>query len=521
MKIKFIIAPQTNPDPYWKPLPPLGVATLYSYLKQKGIDVDQDDLDIKTLYGNRESINRLDRLNLKPFREKEKVEKWLLNKSSNRYLEYLVDKLLSKTDYKGFDVICISMAIRAHQLLPALCLAKKIKQETGAIIILGGRRIYPEILKDYDFIDYGILEDTGDSLFKLLQYIQGNDSINLNQISNLMYRKNQKVRIGPKYEFHMNKITYPDYTGLPIELYKYHPYKIFYNKFPKKSILILPGFIINGCRGNCAFCSGNQIKVQSKDPKKISKDIIKLKKEFKTKYFMFMSNEVNISYDYTLNLAKELKKCDILWCDSARLDVFDKKLIKEVSDSGCIHLTYGLESGSQELLDKMNKGVDVNKASRILKWAHNANIWSHINVIAGLPYETDDDIKKTINYLNENSDYINSLTITKYFVAYNSPIEKNPEKFGLKLRKETQTRFSNVKFESFVFDEINGLKWEQKQKQQEKAVEMIVKGYKKKARAVVSIPILFYLYDVLNKDIEKIQEIVNEYNLLKPYGRKG
>ena len=214
MKIKFIVAPQTNPDPYWKPLPPLGVATLTSFLKEREFEVDQDDLDIKTIHGNRESFNRLDKLNLNPFRAKKKVKDWLLDRTSDNYLDYLVNKLLSKTNYRGFDVVCISMATRSHQLMPALCIAKKIKQDTDSTVILGGRRIYPEILEKYDFIDYGLLEDTGKSLLELLKYIKGDKSIKLSEIPNLMFRNNNQVRIGPEFKFNMDEINFPDYSGL-------------------------------------------------------------------------------------------------------------------------------------------------------------------------------------------------------------------------------------------------------------------------------------------------------------------
>jgi len=520
MKIKIIVAPQTNPDPYWKPLQPLGVAVITAHLKKKGYHVDQDDLDIRTLDSNRNPKAPFQRINLEPFRNHEKVKAYLLEDKPYPYLEKMVKRLLSWTNYTGYDVVAISMATRAHQLMTAVCMAKKIKEETGATVILGGRRIYPELLRDFPFLDYGILMDHGENMEKLLRLMEG-DSIKAEDIPNLMYRKGKDVRIGPPWEMDPSSTSYPDYSQIPIQLYKYKPYKDLDDTFPKKEIHILPYHIIEGCVGKCAFCSSRPEKLRIKPLDKVDKEIGLLKKEFKTNNFMFTSNEINVGYPFMDKFTDMLIPHNILWTDSARLDVFDEKLMKKVADSGCIHLTYGLESGSQRLLDSLNKGVDLKKASKILRWGYKYGIWSHINLIAGLPFETDDDIQQTIDFINKHAEFMTTVTINKYFVAYNSEIEQFPEKFGLRLRKENQIRFSNVILESSVFDEINGLTWEEKREKQNKTVELIDKSYIKRARMVVPIPTLFYLYSVYGRDIKKIERIVDKFNLKKPYGRYG
>jgi len=136
-------------------------------------------------------------------------------------------------------------------------------------------------------------------------------------------------------------------------------------------------------------------------------------------------------------------------------------------------------------------------------------------------YEYADSCFHNIKGAEHTAEFMTTVTINKYFVAYNSEIEQFPEKFGLRLRKENQIRFSNVILESSVFDEINGLTWEEKREKQNKTVELIDKSYIKRARMVVPIPTLFYLYSVYGRDIKKIERIVDKFNLKKPYGRYG
>ena len=521
MKVKIIVAPQTNPDPYWKPLMPLGAASIVSYLKEKGYEAELDDLDIKNIVAERELSNKYQKIDMEPFRQMDRVKEYLLGIKKDNQIEKMTERLLSWTNYEGYDLIAISMATRPHQLMPALCMAKKIKENTNATVMIGGRRIYPEILEEYDFIDYGMLVDTGPGMEKILKFIQNNKNIEKEQIPMLMFRKNGEVQMGPPPNIDMEKTRYPDYGDLLKNLYMYHSHSDFNKNYHPKKLLLLPYHAVEGCVGKCAFCSGNSQKLIPKSINKISGEIKQMKKEFNTDSFMFQSNEININYNYMDELTKELKKLNILWTDSARLDVFDEKLMKQTAESGCVHLTYGLESGSQQLLDKMNKGIDLEHASNIIKWSTKYGIWNHINVIAGMPYETDEDIQKTIDFINNNAENIHSVTITKFFIAYNSPLEKYPEKYGLKKRKTKQIRFSNVKMESNVFDEVEGLKWEEKQEQQEKSVQMLIENIKIPVRSVVAIPALFYLYSIYGRDIKKIKSAVKENDLLKPYGLCG
>lgn len=238
MKVKFIVSPQTNPDPYWKPLPPLGIAVITAFLREKGFVVEQDDLDIKAIDFDRNSHSPSKKLNMEVFRDAERVKAYL-HTGKDHYLDLMVFRMLSWTSYKGFDVVGISMGTRSHQLMPALCLAKKIKEETGATVVIGGRRVFPGILRENDFVDYCFLSDNGENFLKLLDFIKGQE-IDLHSISNIMFREKGDVTVTKPYEMDMNNTVFPDYSGLPMELYQYSPYRDLDESFPKKNIQILP-----------------------------------------------------------------------------------------------------------------------------------------------------------------------------------------------------------------------------------------------------------------------------------------
>jgi hypothetical protein len=88
-------------------------------------------------------------------------------------------------------------------------------------------------------------------------------------------------------------------------------------------------------------------------------------------------------------------------------------------------------------------------------------------MICGFPYEKDSDIELTISFIKKNRKYISEIVLNKFFV--DGLLQIHPEKYGIRLRK-----WKNIYRTPFTraFDEINGLRWEEK-------IEQISKSYNK------------------------------------------
>ena len=106
-------------------------------------------------------------------------------------------------------------------------------------------------------------------------------------------------------------------------------------------------------------------------------------------------------------------------------------MFEQLSKSGLKFCLWGLESGSQRVLDLYNKGTNVENNKRILKDAHDAGIFNFVSVIVGFPKETEEDAEKTVEFLTENIDNIDIIAANNFLLLKDAPIEKEPEKFGL------------------------------------------------------------------------------------------
>lgn len=108
-------------------------------------------------------------------------------------------------------------------------------------------------------------------------------------------------------------------------------------------------------------------------------------------------------------------------------------LIKKMARAGCRHLNYGLEYGSQPVLDRMKKGFLVDHAQRCIREAHEAGIKVSLNVIIGFPGETEEDLRRTMDFLKRNKEFIDfvgcpsELTINAHTLLHDFP-----ERFGVR-----------------------------------------------------------------------------------------
>jgi radical SAM superfamily enzyme YgiQ (UPF0313 family) len=86
------------------------------------------------------------------------------------------------------------------------------------------------------------------------------------------------------------------------------------------------------------------------------------------------------------------------WMCNSRVDFVDREMLGTMARSGCWMIAWGLESGSDAMLRRMNKGITTKEAAEALGWAREAGIKNWGYFIIGLPGETEETIRQTINF---------------------------------------------------------------------------------------------------------------------------
>ncbi len=103
----------------------------------------------------------------------------------------------------------------------------------------------------------------------------------------------------------------------------------------------------------------------------------------------------------------------------------DLNYIKALKESGCVLLKIGIESAHQEVLDKMKKGLNIEMAKRVLKNLKAAGIGTYIYLLFGTPYETEESLKKTMEFVITHKDLIDFMNIAIFNMPVNSHDEKD------------------------------------------------------------------------------------------------
>lgn len=284
--------------------------------------------------------------------------------------------LIEVVDEIDFDEDCDLVGIGAmgHAIFRAIDIAKEFRNR-GKKVFLGGYMvsILPEFVKD--FCDSVVIGDGELSLPKLLSDFENTGNIKPIYDEQLSSLDNQLL---PRYDLLIKK-------------------KIGY---------MLPVQAGRGCPHVCSYCSIACIykgRYLTRPIDEVMRDIMHIK-SLGYKRFFLIDDNIASNPDYLFELAKRIKPLKMTWASQCTLLIAkNEPLLRAVADSGCSILSLGIESLSQDGLNKLNKSwVKVNETEQLLKKIQKAGIAPATEMIVGTDGDTPDSIKATTKFIIRN-----------------------------------------------------------------------------------------------------------------------
>jgi len=157
-----------------------------------------------------------------------------------------------------------------------------------------------------------------------------------------------------------------------------------------------------GCPAQCTFClwpqtlSGHTWRKRSSDD--VAAEMAWAKENFpEVKEFFFDDDTFNIQKARTVELCAKLKPLGLTWSCTSRVTT-DRETLKAMREAGCRLLIVGYESGDPQILKNIKKGATVERARDFTKDCHDLGLTVHGDFILGLPGETRESIRNTINF---------------------------------------------------------------------------------------------------------------------------
>jgi len=247
----------------------------------------------------------------------------------------------------------------------------------------------------------------------------------LAEIDGLSYKRDGKAIHNPEREL----ITDMDALPSVIDVYKrdlaIEDYFIGYLEYPYVSF-----YTGRGCKSRCTFCLWPQTigghKYRTRSPEKVAEDVAKIQREFpQVKEIFFDDDTFTDDTQRVEETARLLGKLGVTWSCNAKANVpFDT--LKVMKENGLRLLLVGYETGNQQILLNIKKGMRIEFARRFTKDCHKLGIKIHGTFIVGLPGETRDTIEESIRFAQEINPHTIQVSLAAAYPGtflYNQAIE--------------------------------------------------------------------------------------------------
>ncbi len=299
-----------------------------------------------------------------------------------------------KPDYLGITATTVS-------IFQAAALAGKIKKKNPQIkTIIGGPHVTatPEkTMRRFSAFDIAVLGEGEETIVELISALDS--GANLNKIAGLVVRRGKKLintgRRAPIKD--LDKLPVPAWDLLPGFPQRYRPTPMRIKKFPAAMLLAS-----RGCPNLCVFCDRSVFGqfCRSHSPEYVFKLIKTLYHQYGVREILFEDDMFFIFKDKVKELCRFLikERLNLSWSCAGRVNAVDKDLLMLLKQAGCWHISYGIETGDENILKLIKKNITLEQVKKAVKMTNEAGILAKGFFILGHPTETPETIEKTINF---------------------------------------------------------------------------------------------------------------------------
>lgn len=304
-----------------------------------------------------------------------------------RSVEVYEDDLLKFLEDKGDTLAISTIFVDLPFLLPAI---ERLKGEDPAkIIVLGGpgvAGIGEEIIRAFPSVD-AVIEGEGEKAsVEVMRQLLGLEKIH--RTPGALIHKGDTVLKGqcrPRLN-DLDDLPGPSYDLMPLNVYE-------------KACISSS----RGCRYSCSFCSipttwGNKISLRSMG--KMVEEIELLVNHYGITHFSLVDDVFTLSKPRVIDFCREItgRKLEITWDCFGRIELFDPMTLALMVEHGLTNIYYGIESGSDKVLEVLNKGFDTQQAINVVN-ATKILCPVTASFIWGYPFESMDEFKKTLSLI--------------------------------------------------------------------------------------------------------------------------
>jgi len=343
-------------------IPPLGLGYLASVLLQDGFAVDLVDMDM-------EDVNAAE-------------------------LADLIDRAAPAVAGISATTLTFKNAIRVANVVK--------RCSPGTLVVLGGPHttVRPEDALRHFSVDAVVRGEGERTFLELCRTIRSGASVPA-PIAGTAWRRNGDVRrFPPRARIRdLDSLPFPARHLMPLDRYN------------------IPGTVLTsrGCPFACGFCAGPLVlgrRYTARSAERVVAEVQTLVDLFGLTSFYFVDDTMTASTPRLLRICRGMAGLRLpqgstrrlKWTCESRADSVTPEVLAAMAASGCTTVQFGMESGSQELLDKLGKRVTVEQIENAVAWSRAAGISPVLSMVFPHPAETDRTFRQTLAFIRKLHD---------------------------------------------------------------------------------------------------------------------
>jgi radical SAM superfamily enzyme YgiQ (UPF0313 family) len=286
---------------------------------------------------------------------------------------------------KNPDIVGISCyTFNRHACIKLARLVKEINQRIR--IVFGGPHssvMHAQLLKTYEDIDMVVLNEGEITFLEIVQNLKEGKSFE--NLPGIIYKNGGQII--------NNGFRQPleDLDELPVPA----------NYFKYKRIITS-----RGCPGRCIFCDTPYLwgqKVRLRSTGNVVDELEILNKKYGLSSFIISDDTFTFDKNRTIEICKEIirRGLKITWDCRSRVNFVCEERLRWMKKAGCVIVSYGIESGSQKILNNLKKGITTEQIKKAAALTRKFGFKLNYFIIVGSPGETDDTIRETMKLIEE------------------------------------------------------------------------------------------------------------------------
>ena len=294
---------------------------------------------------------------------------------------------------------------------------KRLMPDTPLVLGSYHVTLVPHEAMAHECFDVGVIGEGEFTMLQLIEHYEGKGQ--LADIPGIVYRDPKGdglVFSDKRKKFRkLDELPFPARHLLPPNIYR--PVPIDEHAFPKFAMVTS-----RGCPHACAFCQKSRSGYRSHSPEYIVDEIEHIIRDFGVRDIAFVDSLFCANKKRVHKICDEIirRKVNISWTCSSRVEVVDRELLEKMKAAGCWRTRFGVESGSDRVLDFISKGITKEKIRKAITNAHEVGLRPKAFFMVGHMVDTRESIIETIEFAK-------SLPLHDVTVQINTLLPETPQ----------------------------------------------------------------------------------------------